>query len=143
MTDCGACLIVTNRSRPPGGVVVRTDGFVVHGIDGPSPVPGWIVITSERHVRGVYDFTPEEWTKVGPLIGKLMQLQKSELHAEHVYLFAIGDLLPHAHLHLVPRYADTPVHLRGRGAFDAKPNEMAEPSKIEAAVDELRRAMNE
>lgn len=143
MTDCNACLIVTGRRRPPGGVITRTDGFVVHGVDSASPVPGWIVVTAERHVRGVYDLNDSEWSAVGPLMRRLMQLQRERLGAEHVYLFAIGDQLHHAHLHLVPRYADTPVPLRGRGVFDAGPAEAFDRSKIEAAVDLLRRAVNE
>lgn len=143
MTDCTACLIVTGRRRSPGGVIARRDGFIVHGLDAPTPVAGWIVITSERHVRGIYDFTADEWTKVGPLIGEMMELQRSKLGAEHVYLFALGDVLHHAHLHLVPRYADTPIHLRGRGVFEVKPEEHVEPLKVEAAIDRLRRAVNE
>ena len=143
MAECNACLIVAGSRRPPGGELLRFDRFVVHGLDGPSAVPAWIVITASRHVRGVYDLTESEWTAVGPLISRVMSAQRKALGAEHVYLFALGDLLHHAHLHLVPRFADTPVHLRGRGVFDAQPADQLDVAVIELAAESVRRALNE
>jgi len=79
------------------------------------------VLTAERHCRGWYDLDAEAAATLGPMGQKVAAAQRSVLGAEHVYAFAIGDLLHHFHLHLVPRYASTPERLRGRGAFDATP----------------------
>jgi diadenosine tetraphosphate (Ap4A) HIT family hydrolase len=35
--------------------------------------------------------------------------------AEHVYLWVIGDEVPHLHVHLVPRYPGTPREYWGPG----------------------------
>ena len=46
--ECG----VAGRVRPAGGVLLRSQGLVVHGFAEPSPLRGWLVVTSKRHVRG-------------------------------------------------------------------------------------------
>jgi diadenosine tetraphosphate (Ap4A) HIT family hydrolase len=131
--SCLACDIVS-RSRPvPGGLLLREGGFVLHAFAGATPLRGWLVLTSERHARAWYDLGPGELAALGPLAARVMNAQREALDAEHVYAFAIGDALRHFHLHLVPRYADTPDRLRGRGAFDPKPEDsLPEDAAIEA-----------
>ena len=138
---CLACEIVAGRVRPPGGVVLREDGLVVHGFAGASPVRGWLVLTTARHARGLYDLTPEEAARVGALSARVQRAQRAVLGADHAYAFAIGDALHHVHVHLVPRFADGPAHLRGTRVFDAKPEDVRPPDEIEAAAAALARAL--
>ena len=63
-----------------------------------------------------------------------MAAQRSVLHAEHVYAFAIGDVLHHFHLHLVPRFASTPERLRGRHCFEGLPGDMLPAEAVERAA---------
>jgi diadenosine tetraphosphate (Ap4A) HIT family hydrolase len=81
------------------------------------------VLTSERHARAWYDLEPGPLAALGPLAARVMNAQREALGAEHVYAFAIGDVLRHFHLHLVPRYPDTPERLRGRGCFESRPED--------------------
>jgi diadenosine tetraphosphate (Ap4A) HIT family hydrolase len=118
---CTACELVAGRRVVPGGLLWRGGGLVLHALDGPCPIPGWLVLTAERHCRAIYDLDADAAAQLGPLARRVAAAQRSVLGAEHVYAFAIGDLLHHFHLHLVPRYAATPPRLRGRGAFDATP----------------------
>jgi histidine triad (HIT) family protein len=120
-TLCSACELLGGRRDVPGGLLLRAGGFALHALDGPSPLPGWLVLTAEHHCRAVYDLPEAASAALGPLIQRVMRAQRAALGAEHVYLFAIGDQIHHAHLHLVPRYAGTPPRLRGRGAFEAGP----------------------
>ncbi|MEN9797208.1 MAG: hypothetical protein RL653_904 [Pseudomonadota bacterium] len=136
--DCPACEIVRGNRSPTGGVLLREQGFVLHAVDGPTPVPGWMVLTAERCTRAVYTLDEVELTALLPLAARIMRLQRERLGAEHVYLFAIGDVLRHCHVHLVPRYADTPGHLRGRGVFDARPEEQLPPEAVAAACRTLQ-----
>jgi diadenosine tetraphosphate (Ap4A) HIT family hydrolase len=66
-----------------------------------------------------------------------MAAQRAALGAEHVYAFAIGDLLPHFHLHLVPRFAATPERLRGRRCFEARPEDMLGDAEVARAAREI------
>ena len=115
-------------------VLVRRNGFLLHAVAQPTPVKGWLVLTSERHARAWYDLTAEESAALGPLAREVMQAQLKGLGAEHVYAFAIGDVLQHFHLHLVPRFAGTPIHHRGRAVFDAPASEAISQGEVDAAA---------
>jgi diadenosine tetraphosphate (Ap4A) HIT family hydrolase len=71
----------------------------------------------------------------------VVRAQRAALGAEHVYAFALGDVLRHFHLHLVPRCADTPERLRGRRCFEAMPGEARPSGEIEAAAAAVRAAL--
>jgi diadenosine tetraphosphate (Ap4A) HIT family hydrolase len=120
---CVGCDLVSGARAPLGGVLLREGGLVLHAFLDPTPIRGWLVLTSERHARAWYDLDREALGALGPLAARVMSTQRDALGAEHVYAFAIGDVLRHFHLHLVPRYADTPQRLRGRGCFDARPED--------------------
>lgn len=137
---CLGCRIAEGAERPAGGVVARTDHFLVHGLAGPCAIPGWMVVTSVRHLRGWYDLEEAEAAALGALASRVMRIQRRILQAEHVYAFAIGDALLHFHLHLVPRYAGTPPRLRGRGAFDATPADALSAPILEEAAERIRAA---
>jgi diadenosine tetraphosphate (Ap4A) HIT family hydrolase len=140
---CLACDVVRGDRALPGGVLHREGGFVLHVLADPSPLRGWLVLTSERHARAWYDLTPAESAAVGPLAARVMAAQRSVLAAEHVYAFAIGDVLQHFHLHLVPRFAGTPERLRGRRCFEGTPEDMLPAEELvkaaRAVADALRR----
>lgn len=123
-------------------MLLREGPFAVHAVDGPTPVPGWMVVTAVRCTRAVYTLEAEELSALMPLCARVMRAQREALGAEHVYLFAIGDVLRHCHVHLVPRYPDTPPHLRGRGVFDAQPTEHLSPAAVEAACRTLAAALS-
>jgi diadenosine tetraphosphate (Ap4A) HIT family hydrolase len=140
-SPCLACRIVRGEVRPAGGIVWRGDGFTVHGLADPCPIPGWLVLTSDRHARALYDLEAAELAALGPAAARVMRAQRAALAAEHVYAFAIGDALHHFHLHLVPRFAETPARLRGRGAFDARPDDALPGWRVVAAAEAVRRAL--
>jgi diadenosine tetraphosphate (Ap4A) HIT family hydrolase len=122
--SCTECEVLEGARPVTGGLLYREGGFALHLLDGTCPLPGWLVLASERHARGWYDLGPPELANLGPLAARVMAAQRRALGAEHVYAFAIGDVLLHFHLHLVPRYAGTPTRLRGRGCFEGRPEDM-------------------
>ena len=67
----------------------------------------------------------------------MLRAQRSALGAEHGYALALGDVLHHMHLPLIPRYATTPLRLRGRGAWDATPEEMLPEAEHAASARKL------
>jgi diadenosine tetraphosphate (Ap4A) HIT family hydrolase len=131
---CTECELLAGRAPVAGGVLRREGGLALHVLAGPSPIPGWLVLASERHVRAWYDLGPDEAAGVGALAQRVMAAQRAALGAEHVYAFAIGDMLHHFHLHLVPRFGDTPDRLRGRGAFEGRPEDMRPEAELVAAA---------
>jgi diadenosine tetraphosphate (Ap4A) HIT family hydrolase len=138
---CLGCAIVRGEVRPVGGLLARSPGLVLHGVAGPSPVPGWVVLTSERHARALYDLDDTAARELGPFAARVMRAQREALGAEHAYAFAIGDVLRHFHLHLVPRFPHTPPRLWGRAVFDAPPADHLPPEALEAAARRLADAL--
>jgi histidine triad (HIT) family protein len=138
---CLGCAIVSGSSRPVGGLLARAPGLVLHGVAAPRPFPGWVVISSERHVRGLYDLEEATARELGAFTARVMRAQRQALGAEHVYAFAIGDVLRHFHLHLVPRFPGTPRHLWGRSVFDAPASEHRSAEELEAAAHTLAAAL--
>ncbi len=138
---CLACGLIAGEVRPAGGILWRGGGLTVHAPVEPPPIAGWAVLTSDRHARALDDLTPAELAGLGPLAARVMRAQRLALGAEHVYGFAIGDALRHFHLHLVPRFADTPARLRGRGCFDGSSDDALPSWKLVAAAEALRRAL--
>jgi diadenosine tetraphosphate (Ap4A) HIT family hydrolase len=136
-----ACRILRGSFEPPGGILLRRAGFALHAVADPSPLLGWLVLTSERHAPGWYDLEEAELAALGPLAARVMAAQRAALGAEHVYAFAIGDVVNHFHLHLVPRRADTPERLRGRRCFEGRPEDMLRAADLERAARDVASAL--
>jgi diadenosine tetraphosphate (Ap4A) HIT family hydrolase len=143
MTDglCAACELLRGDRAAPGGVLLRERGFALHALLDPSPIPGWLVLTSERHARAWYDLDAGELGALGPLAARVMAAQRAALGAEHVYAFAIGDVLRHFHLHLVPRFAETPERLRGRACFEGRAEDRRPEAELAAAARAVARSL--
>lgn len=65
---------------------------------------GHLVVEPRRHVPGLADLTRDEAAALGQWAARAARA----LRAEHVYSSVVGHQVDHLHLHLVPRYADTP-----------------------------------
>src|SRR5688500_6033286 len=98
-SPCVACGWISNFREIPGGPLLETPSFRVHGFDGRTAIAGWAVVTSREHVRGPDGLSPAALAELGPLVARVMRAQKAALRAEHCYLFAIGDVVPHCHFH--------------------------------------------
>lgn len=140
---CTACELLSGQRAVPGGILWRGEGFALHALADASPLPGWLVLTSERHCRAWYDLSPAEAAALGPLATRVMQTQRRVLAAEHVYAFAIGDVLQHFHLHLVPRYAGTPERLRGRRCFEGQPADFRPDAELAEAARRVAAALGQ
>jgi diadenosine tetraphosphate (Ap4A) HIT family hydrolase len=141
--SCRVCDCVTGRTRPPGGVVWSDERFVAYGFPEPNPVPGYVIVGSRRHVRGLYDLDAAEAAAIGPLLIRLQRAQKAALGADHAYAFVIGDQVPHFHAHVVPRFPDSPPGLRGGRIFQATEADARPAAESEAACARLAAALRD
>ncbi len=139
--SCIGCDLAQGSRSVPGGILLRDGGFALHAAADPTPILGWLVLTSERHATAWYDLDEREAAALGGLAAREMRAQRSALGAEHVYAFAIGDVLRHFHLHLVPRFAGTPERLRGRRCFEATPADALPRGDVERAAHAVAAAL--
>jgi histidine triad (HIT) family protein len=80
-----------------------------------------------------FDLTPEEWVDIWTLVQRMRTELDQRLRPDGYNLGwncgeAAGQEVPHAHLHLIPRYVDEP--LAGKGICYA----IKQPSNARAGV---------
>jgi histidine triad (HIT) family protein len=85
----------------------------VHTMGRGSAYRGWLVVEPKRHVAGLGDLADDEASALGLCVNRLARVLKETAGAEHVYAFVYGDAVPHLHVHVAPRYADTPAEFFG------------------------------
>ncbi len=112
--DCLICQEQDGRVPIPGGHLIANDHVIAFHLP---PMPnvvepylGYLFVTSRRHVPSFAELNPDEAAAMGVAISKLSAALKAE-GAEPVYLAGIGHAVPHLHVHLIPRWPETPKEI--------------------------------
>lgn len=103
--------------------------WVVACYDKNPVAPGHCLIMPKRHVATWFDMTPQEQQDAMALIEQL-KLMLDQKHSPDGYNIGMncgevaGQTIPHAHIHLIPRYRGDLANPRGgvRGVIPAKQN---------------------
>jgi histidine triad (HIT) family protein len=108
--DCFICRKHRGEIAVPGGCIYENKFvYVGHiGSNEKSVYIGYLIVDLKRHAPGFGDMTEEESRAVGSVLNIAGRALKHAAHAEHIYSFVQGDAFPHFHVHLIPRYANTP-----------------------------------
>ena len=69
---------------------------------------GHVFIETKRHVAEVADLTDEEAQIIGVYTSRIAKALLNTEQMEHVYIFVIGDGVPHVHYHVIGRYPGAP-----------------------------------
>ena len=101
MDTCLGCAFASGQKTPPGGVLLRTDSWMVNHCVGPLGL-GTMVIAPTRHVTRVSALTEPEVEELGRLIRRCSQVVETLVTAEQTYvcLWSHGTDGP-KHLHWV------------------------------------------
>lgn len=75
----------------------------------PSPLLGWLLLDTVRHVGGAADFNADEAAGFGGMLQRSSALVRELSGCERVYAIAFGEGARHVHLHLIPRHAADPA----------------------------------
>ncbi len=79
-------------------------------------IPGMVTIQLRRHAR-IFEVRDDEWSTLGPLIGRVAGAVQGATEAECVYFVALGEGYPHFHINFIPRGEDVPKEERGIGLW--------------------------
>jgi diadenosine tetraphosphate (Ap4A) HIT family hydrolase len=118
LPGCYPCDQQRGGDLPPREDVVSTAHWrVAHAFN--STLPGWLVLLPTRHVLSFTDLTPAAADELGGLVRRLGLALEAATGCVKTYLmqFSEAEGFAHLHLHLVPRAADQPDHLRGPRVF--------------------------
>ena len=93
----------------PGGEVLWQDDFcrVVLVADTPE-YPGFCRVILVRHVKEMTDLAPGERTRLMEMVWKTEQAVREVLRPDKVNLASLGNVVPHLHWHVIPRFTDDP-----------------------------------
>lgn len=128
MDTCLGCAFAIGEETPPGGVLVRTDSWMVNHCVGSLGV-GTLVIAPTRHVTRVSALTEPEVEELGRLIRRCSQIVEALVTAEQTYvcLWSHGPDGP-KHLHWVVQ----PVTKELVEAYAGKRSEELQSAMFEA-----------
>jgi diadenosine tetraphosphate (Ap4A) HIT family hydrolase len=101
VADCFACALSQGRLPLPGGLIFRTDHWLVEHCVGSLGL-GTLVVKPERHVATVAALDDEEVREIGPLLRQASSVAQRLVGADQVYncLWSHAGGVP-VHLHYV------------------------------------------
>lgn len=68
--------------------------------------PGRCVLVYHKHIQKLTELTSEEYAAFFEDVSKAAQVLTELYHPDKINYLVLGDLCPHLHLHLVPKYQD-------------------------------------
>ncbi|MFA4873197.1 MAG: diadenosine tetraphosphate hydrolase [Patescibacteria group bacterium] len=85
------------------GDIVKSKYFDAHQ-DYEIPIPGFVIISSRRHIQSVDEFTDKEQRDFIKLLYRLRSALRQVLGVKVVYLIQEEDTLHHFHVWVFPRF---------------------------------------
>jgi diadenosine tetraphosphate (Ap4A) HIT family hydrolase len=103
MTNCVLCK--DDLKPDEGHVIWRGDDcrvILVHDSD----LPGFCRVIWNRHVAEMTDLTQGERDHMMTLVFAVEEAIRHVLHPDKVNVAALGNMVPHIHWHVIPRFKD-------------------------------------
>lgn len=92
-----------------GAVAVRNDLLRVVLVDD-AELPGFVRVIVNAHAREVTDLDPQQRTRLMQTVFVVEQVQRELFAPVKVNLASLGNVVPHVHWHVIPRFADDPFY---------------------------------
>ncbi len=90
----------------PGGAVVWQNGLCrVVRVDEPD-YPGFCRIILARHAREMTDLEPDERRRLMEIVFAVEGAVRETMRPDKMNLASLGNMVPHVHWHVIPRYHD-------------------------------------
>lgn len=106
--SCGVCRIHADPFLAGEYEILRQGPWLLRHHPPPSPLVGWLLLDTVRHVGGPADFDAQECAGLGLILQRSCALVRQLSGCERVYAIAFGEGARHFHLHLIPRHGDEP-----------------------------------
>ena len=123
----------------PGGPVLWQNGLCrVVRVDEPD-YPGYCRVILKRHAREMTDLDNEEREGFMAVVYAVEEAIRETMRADKMNLASLGNMTPHLHWHVVPRFRDdrhfpTPIWAQPQREARASPEREAAAAGIAAAI---------
>ena len=103
MTGCDLCKLL---AAPPAGVLIWSDRQLsVVAVD-EAEYPGFTRVVWNGHVKEMTDLSPAERQRLMAVVFAVEAAQRAVMSPEKINLASFGNMTPHVHWHVIPRYLD-------------------------------------
>jgi diadenosine tetraphosphate (Ap4A) HIT family hydrolase len=90
----------------PGGQLIHDDGRLrVVAVDEPD-YPGFVRVVWNAHVREMTDLSPAERAHLMQSVFAVERAQREVMLPHKVNVASLGNMTPHVHWHVIPRFED-------------------------------------
>lgn len=100
---CLGCAIKKGEAEASGGIIASSKFFRAEQ-DYEIPIPGFVILVSQRHLQSVDEFSAAEQQNFIKFLCRLRQGMRQALKVSVVYLIQEEDTSFHFHIWLFPRY---------------------------------------
>lgn len=99
MKECVLC------SRNPDGLVYAGENWHVILVD-ETGYPGFCRVIWNRHVAEMTDLDEKHRTELMDVVFLVERCVRQVMRPDKINLASLGNMVPHLHWHVIPRYAD-------------------------------------
>lgn len=137
-TDCIFCRIVAGRA--PASLIYQDEATFVF-MDTAPVTRGHALVIPRQHVENVYRMSDEQVAAVGITAARVARAMKVALDAAGINLWMAneppaGQVVMHAHMHVIPRYPGDGFGMRRPQGGERSPSGRAQLDELAAAVRE-------
>jgi len=140
--ECFVCRKHRGEVDIPGGVIYENDLiYISHAQlcgDEKEHYLGHIFVEPKRHVAEISDLTDEEAKAIGVYTSRIARALLHTESMEHIYIFVIGDGVPHVHYHVIGRYPGAPREYWGPKVDDWPEAPKGAEAEITQVAERLR-----
>ena len=103
MTNCVLCKEVLKPEE--GQLIWRGDDCRIILVNDPD-LPGFCRVIWNQHVAEMTDLTYAEREHLMTLVFAVEEAVRHVMHPDKINIAALGNMVPHIHWHVIPRYQD-------------------------------------
>ena len=97
--DCPLC------SPKNEEIIYKNDFFRVILVD---EIPGFIRVITNKHIKEFSELSDKEAIDIMLAVKKIEKKMLSFLNPDKVNIATLGNMVPHLHIHIIPRYKNDP-----------------------------------
>jgi len=134
-----ACPICARQARSGEYIYVSDHWVLRHSSE--TDILGYLVLESSRHILDMSEASADECASLGQVMKLAVGAIRASVDCERVYSVTLAEVVPHFHVHLIPRTPSLPRAYRGRGVLAYPLLPAADPALVESTCERLRAAI--
>jgi len=138
-TDCQICQRQNSDGSNQAVVFESANWIARHSQE--TNILGYLLLESRRHFLDLSEADEHECGSFGRILKELVGAVRQTVEAERVYTITLAEMVPHFHVHIIPRTASTPRAFRGRGILNYPLQPGADSALVENVCLSLKRRL--